>query len=137
MDTNIKNAVSLAARALLSLLFLLSGYQKLTGFSGTAQFMASQGMPMAEVLLVGAIAVELGGGLMLLAGWKARWAAAAMALFTIPATLIFHAFWAADAAQAQNQFIHFMKNVSIIGGMLMVVAMGPGGWSIDRRRGNA
>lgn len=137
MNTNFQNAVALTARALLALLFILSGYQKLTGFSGTADFMASVGMPMAQVLLVGAIAVELGGGLMLLAGWKARWAAAAIALFTIPATLIFHAFWAGDPAQAQNQFIHFMKNVSIIGGMLMVVAMGPGGWSVDGRRGNA
>jgi putative oxidoreductase len=137
MNTNFQNAVALTGRALLALLFILSGYQKLTGFSGTADFMASVGMPMAQVLLVGAIAVELGGGLMLLAGWKARWAAAAIALFTIPATLIFHAFWAGDPAQAQNQFIHFMKNVSIIGGMLMVVAMGPGGWSIDGRRGNA
>jgi putative oxidoreductase len=137
MNTNFQNAVALTGRALLALLFILSGYQKLTGFSGTADFMASVGMPMAQVLLVGAIAVELGGGLMLLAGWKARWAAAAIALFTIPATLIFHAFWAGDPAQAQNQFIHFMKNVSIIGGMLMVVAMGPGGWIIDGRRGNA
>lgn len=136
MNTSFQNVAALIGRVLLGLIFILSGFNKIGGFAGTAGYMASQGMPFASVLAVGAIVVELGGGLMLLAGWKARWAAAALFLFVIPATLIFHAFWAADPAQAQNQFIHFMKNVSIMGGMLMVVAMGPGAFSVDER-GNA
>ena len=137
MNPNFQNAVALAARVLLSLLFISAGFNKITGFSGTAGYMASKGMPFAEVLLVGTIIIEVAGGLMLAAGWKARWAAAAIFLFTIPATLIFHAFWGLEPAQAQGQFIHFMKNVSIMGGMLMVVAMGPGAWSVDGRRGSA
>lgn len=136
MNTPLQNAAALVGRVLLGLIFVVSGFNKIGGFAGTAGYMASQGMPFASALLVGAIAVELGGGLMLLAGWKARWAAAAIALFIVPATLVFHAFWTGDPAQAQNQFIHFMKNVSIIGGMLMVVAMGPGALSVDGRRGN-
>ncbi|MGH8744680.1 MAG: DoxX family protein, partial [Burkholderiales bacterium] len=112
-----KQYAPLVGRALLSLIFILSGWGKITGFSGTAAYMASVGVPMSEVLLVPAIIIELGGGLMLLLGWKARWAALAIFLFIIPTTLIFHAFWVADAAQMQNQ-INFMKNLAIMGGML-------------------
>jgi putative oxidoreductase len=97
--------------------------------------MASKGMPFSEVLLVGTIIVELGGGLMLLAGWQARIAALAIFLFIIPATLIFHNFWAVDPAQAQGQMIHFMKNVTIMGGMLYVMAFGAGPLSLDNRKG--
>lgn len=124
-----------AGRVLLALMFIISGYGKITAFAGTAGFMASKGIPMAEFALVIAILVELGGGLLLVAGWKARWAALAMFLFIIPTTLIFHNFWAADAAQAQNQMIHFMKNVTIMGGMLYVVAFGAGPLSIDNGMG--
>jgi putative oxidoreductase len=124
-----------AGRTLLALMFIISGYGKITAFAGTAGFMASKGIPMTEFALVIAILVELGGGLLLIVGWKARWAALAMFLFIIPTTLIFHNFWAADAAQAQNQMIHFMKNVTIMGGMLYVVAFGAGPLSIDNGMG--
>jgi putative oxidoreductase len=124
----------LGGRILLSLMFIISGWGKITGFAGTAGYMASKGMPFSEVLLVGAIFAELGCGLMLLLGWKARFAALAIFLFIIPATLVFHNFWAADAAQAQNQMIHFMKNVTIMGGMLYVMAFGAGPLSLDNRR---
>ncbi len=93
----------LGGRILLSLMFIISGWGKITGFTGTAGYMASVGMPFPQLLLVGAIIVELGGGLMLLFGWKARLAALAIFLFMVPATLIFHNFWAADPAQTQNQ----------------------------------
>jgi len=124
----------LAGRILLSLMFIMSGWGKLTAFSGTAGYMASMGMPHPELLLPFAIAIELGGGLMLLVGWKTRFAAAAIFLFIIPTTLIFHNFWAADAANAQNQMIHFMKNVTIMGGMLYVMAFGAGPLSLDNRK---
>lgn len=123
----------LAGRILLSLMFIISGWGKITSFSGTAGYMASMGMPFAQLLLPGAIAIELGCGLMLLVGWKTRFAASAIFLFIIPTTLIFHNFWAADAANAQNQMIHFMKNVTIMGGMLYVMAFGAGPLSIDNR----
>lgn len=133
MNTSLNNVSTLAGRALLALIFIVSGFGKITGFAGTAGFMASKGMPMAEVLLVGAIAVEFLGGLMLLVGWKARWAALAIFLFIIPATLIFHNPAGLTGQEAQNQMINIMKNLSIMGGMLMVFAFGPGAWSLDRR----
>jgi len=92
--------------------------------------MASQGMPMAEALLVGAIAVELVGGLMLVAGFQARWAALAIAAFLVPTSLIFHNPIGPEGAAQMTQFL---KNLSIMGGMLVVAAFGPGAWSIDRR----
>ena len=133
MNTTQNNVVTLAGRTLLALIFIVSGFGKITGFAGTAGYMASKGMPMAEVLLVGAIAVEFLGGLMLLLGWKARWAALAIFIFIVPATLIFHNPAGLTGQDAQNQMIQVMKNLSIMGGMLMVFAFGPGAWSLDRK----
>jgi putative oxidoreductase len=121
----------LIARVLLALIFIVSGFGKITGFSGTAGYMASKGMPMAEVLLVPAITIELGGGLLLAAGYKTRWAALAIFLFLIPATLIFHAFWSVAPEQATTQTIQFQKNLAIMGGMLYVFFWGPGRLSVD------
>jgi putative oxidoreductase len=117
----------LAGRLLLAYIFVVAGYGKIVGFAGTAGYMAKYGMPMVEVLLVGAIIVELVGGLMLAVGWKARWAAWAIFLFVIPATIIFHPVWA-DPGQA----IQFQKNLAIMGGMLYVAFMGPGRLSLDK-----
>ena len=124
----------LAGRTLLALIFLISGYHKIGGFSQVAAGMAAQGVPFAEAALVVSIIVEIGGGLMLIAGWKARWAAAAIFLWLIPVTLMFHAFWAADAAQVQDQLNHFMKNLCIMGGMLYIMAFGAGPLSADNQR---
>ena len=133
MNNSLTNSAALAGRTLLALIFIVSGFGKITGFSGTAAFMASKGMPMTEVLLVGAIAVEFLGGLMLVAGFKARWAAAAIFLFIIPTTIVFHNPMGLSGQEAQAQMINLMKNVAIMGGMLMVMAFGPGAWSVDRR----
>jgi putative oxidoreductase len=133
MNTTLQNAVALVGRTLLALLFVVSGFGKVTGFTGTAAYMASKGLPLPEVLLAGAIVVEFLGGLMLVAGWKARWAAIATFLFIIPTTYLFHNPTGLDPQQAQAQMIHLMKNLSIMGGMLLVAAFGPGAWSVDRR----
>jgi putative oxidoreductase len=133
MNTPLQNGAALAGRVLLGLIFIVSGFGKITGFAGTAAYMASKGLPMAQVLLVGAIAVELVGGLMLFAGLKARWAALAIFLFIIPTTYVFHNPAGLDAQAAQAQMIQLMKNLSIMGGMLLVAAFGPGAWSVDRR----
>ena len=117
----------LAGRLLLAYIFVVNGYAKIAGFAGTARYMASKGMPMVEPLLVGAILVELVGGLMLAAGWKARWAAWAIFLFLIPTTLIFHPGWADP-----GQMIQFQKNLAIMGGMLYVAFMGPGKLGFDK-----
>jgi putative oxidoreductase len=122
----------LLGRLLLAYIFVLSGYGKIAGFAGAAGYMAKYGMPMIEPLLVGAIIVELAASLMLVVGWKARWAAWALFLFIIPTTLIFHAYWAVPPEQAYGQMIQFQKNLAMMGGMLYVALMGPGRLSLDK-----
>ena len=128
----VKQYGPLTGRIMLALIFLISGFAKLGNFAGTAGFMAGAGIPLAEISLALTIIIEIGGGAMLVIGWKARWAALAIFLFLIPATLIFHNFWAADAAQFQNQMNHFLKNVCILGGLLYVMAFGSGPLSLER-----
>ena len=94
--------------------------------------MACKGIPFAQIALALTFIIEIAGGLMIVIGWKARWAALAICLFLIPATLIFHNFWAVDAAQFQNQLNHFLKNVCILGGMLYIMAFGSGPLSLDK-----
>jgi putative oxidoreductase len=128
-----QSLVPLLGRILLAAIFISSGFSKITGFEGTVGYIASKGLPMPQVLALGAIVVELGGGLMLLIGWKTRWAAAALLVFTALAALLFHNFWSAPPDQAQNQMIHFMKNLAIVGGFLYVIAFGAGETSIDAK----
>ena len=132
MNTSTQDTVALVGRILLAVMFILSGFSKITGFDGTVGYIASKGLPMAQLVAVGTIVVELGGGIMLAVGFKARWAALALAVFTLLAAIIFHNFWAAEAAQKMSQQINFMKNISIVGGMLMVFAFGPGRLSVDK-----
>ncbi len=124
----------LLGRLLLAVIFLQSGYDKMFNFGRTVKLMVSKGIPFAEVLLVPAIIILLAGGLMLLIGWQARWAALALIVFMIPTTLVFHAYWTYPEAQFINQFNHFFKNVAIIGALFMVMGMGSGGMSVDRQR---
>lgn len=127
----------LVGRTLLSLIFIFAGFHKIGGFEGTAGYMASHGLPMPQVLLVATIVIELIGGLMLLIGWQAKLAAAAIFLFLIPTTVLFHAFWTvnpADAMLLQNQMNHFMKNLAIMGGMLYLMAYGSGPFSLQKPR---
>lgn len=131
-DDTLRNILALTGRILLAVIFVLSGFNKISGFEGTAGYMASKGLPMAEILLVFTILIELGGGLMLMIGYRARWAAGAIFLFLIPVTLVFHNYWAAPAAEMQIQMIMFMKNLAIMGGMLYVAAYGPGRYSVDK-----
>lgn len=127
-----RDFVALAARILLSAMFIFSGFGKITGFEGTVGYIASQGLPFPQLMAIGAIVCELGAGLLLLVGFKARWAALAIFLFLIPTTVIFHNFWTAPAAEVMSQKINFMKNITIMGGMLLVWAFGPGRISLDR-----
>jgi putative oxidoreductase len=127
-----KDAVMLVARILLALMFVIAGFSKIGGFEGTAGYIASKGLPLPQLGAAIAIVVELAGGIMLIVGWKARWAALAIALFTAVATVIFHNYWAMTGADAGMQRLMFMKNVSVIGGLLAVYAFGPGRLSIDR-----
>jgi putative oxidoreductase len=133
MQDTIENFGPLLGRILIALIFLLSGFGKITGFAGTAGYMASKGVPMVDVLLAITIVIELGGALMIIAGFKARLAAVALFLWMIPVTFIFHNFWAAPADQAMIQQIMFMKNLSIMGAMLYIAAFGSGPMSVDKK----
>jgi putative oxidoreductase len=93
--------------------------------------MASKGMFWTPFFLVMAILFELGGGLSVLSGFKARWGALALIVFLIPATLIFHGFWTYEGAEVRMQQIHFLKNLAILGGLLAVVGNGAGPLSVD------
>ena len=127
----------LVARILLALMFVMSGVSKLTGLEGTAGYIASVGLPMAQVLAVGAGVLEVAAGVMLIVGWQARWAALALAAFTVLASLLFHNFWAMPKDQQFMQQLMFMKNLAITGGLLFVFAFGPGSLSLDARRSKA
>lgn len=124
-------------RVLLSLIFLLSGFSKITGWDQTAAYMASKGMFAVPFFLTAAIVFEIAGGLSVLLGFKARLGAAALVVFLIPTTLIFHNFWAYEGMERQMQMIMFLKNLSIMGGLLVVVGQGAGACSLDRRRSHS
>jgi putative oxidoreductase len=126
------NAAALVGRILLALIFIMSGFGKITGYDGTAQYMATK-LPMVAVLLPLTILTELGGGILLVVGFKARWVGLLLAGFTLLAAILFHDYWNADAAHRMGQYLNFWKNVTITGGMLMVFAFGPGAWSVDRK----
>jgi putative oxidoreductase len=127
-----KDLMALVGRILLAAMFLISGYGKLTGFDGTVGYIASKGLPMAQVLAAVAILIELGGGLAIVIGWKTRWAALAFIVFLIVISPIFHNYWAVAPEQMQGQRINFMKNLTILGGMLLLLGFGPGRYSLDK-----
>ena len=129
---NVNDAVVLVGRILLAAIFIKSGFGKITGFEGTVGYIASKGLPLPQIGAIIAILVELGGGILLAVGFKARWAALAIAIFTLAAGIIFHNYWAVDAAQRMGQEINFWKNVSMTGGLLLAYAFGPGRYSVDK-----
>ena len=122
------------ARVLLALMFVLAGFSKFAGLAGTAGYIASKGLPLPGVLAALTATLEVVGGLALAVGYQARIAALALAVFTVLASFLFHAFWAAPADQAMVQQLMFMKNLAVAGGLLFVVATGAGPASIDSRR---
>jgi putative oxidoreductase len=129
----------LIARILLAAMFVMGGISKLTGLAGTAGYIASAGLPAPQLLALGAGVLELVAGVLLVVGWQARWAALALAAFTVLASVLFHNFWAKPADQQMMQQLMFMKNLAVTGGLLFVYAFGPGTLSLDARRsgGNA
>lgn len=131
MNSALSSAASLLGRIMLAAIFVHAGYGKIFRIEGTQAYMAKAGLPGWMVWLV--IATELGGGLLIVLGLGTRVVAFLLAGFTLLAGLIFHNFWAVDAAMYQNQMIHFMKNIAMAGGFLLLVANGAGAWSIDGR----
>ncbi len=133
----LSNFVVVVGRILIALIFVRAGINKLGSIDATAAEMAKGGIPLSNILVYGAIVMELGVGLLLMVGLFARCAALALFFYTLVLALIFHAYWAAPAAQARMQASFFFAHLSMMGGMLMVVAFGAGALSLDavmRRR---
>jgi putative oxidoreductase len=118
-------------RVLLSLIFLLSAAGKFNDWPGTTKMLADKGLPAADALLSVAVVLEIVGGASVLFGLFARLGAVALLAFMLPVTVIMHNFWAFEGAEQMNQMINFMKNVSITGGIVLVLAFGAGPLSID------
>jgi len=127
LASTVKNVSEVAGRGLLSLLFLLSGVGKIGAYAGTAGYMSSLGVPSALLPVV--IATEVLGALAIILGWQTRVTALLLAGFTLVAALVFHSNFG-----DQIELIMFLKNVSIAGGFLLLVANGAGPLSLDRRR---
>jgi putative oxidoreductase len=122
----------LLARIFLAALFLISGIGKVLNFAGTAGYLGKLGLPMPEVMAMAAIAVEIGGALLLIIGWKTRWVAWGMAIFTLITMLAGHAFWQFEGQQFNAQLTQFLKNLAIIGGFILLAVAGPGRLSVDK-----
>ena len=129
-----RNAVALAARIMLALMFVIAGFGKIPGFADTSNLMTNAGVPFANVLLVLTILIELGGGTAIILGWKTRAIALVVFLFTGLVTFLFHAFWSAPPDQAMLQQLMFMKNVAVMGGLLLLYVYGPGDYALDDAR---
>src|SRR6185312_15000624 len=95
------NVAALVGRILIAAIFLISGYGKIAGFDGVAGYIGSKGLPMPQVLAALTIVLELGGGILLVLGYKVRWISILFFLWLIPVTYLFHRFWGIDAAQVQ------------------------------------
>jgi putative oxidoreductase len=134
MISSLINPFTLLGRILLAALFIPAGISKISGFAGSAGYIASKGLPLPEVGVVIAIAVEVLAGLALLFGFGTRFAALALALFTLAATFIFHNYWAMPTDQAMMQQLMFMKNIAVVGGLLVLAAHGAGRFSVDAKR---
>ena len=113
-------AGQVTGRALIALLFIVSGLQKATDFAAVAEWMASEGLPFASLALAATIVLEIVGGLALAVGVAVRPAAWTLGVFVVAASVVFHAFWSVPAEQLADQLSHFLKNAAILGGLLLV-----------------
>jgi putative oxidoreductase len=134
MQTSSQSFALAFGRACLALVFLASGAAKLLSWASVSGYMASREIPWPGFFLCGAVLLEIGGGLSVLLGWKARIGAKALILVLIPATLAFHGFWHEAEAEVREQVLQFLKNLSILGGLILVAVHGSGPWSLDRGR---
>ena len=122
----------LAGRVLLVALFVFSGATKLVDLAGTAGHIQAKGLPAPTVLAVAAATVEIVGGMMIIFGWKTRLAAVVLAVFIAAAAMVFHDFWTLSGREQINQMLHAFKNVSMIGGLMILYGAGSGPLSVER-----
>jgi|SRR5688572_17952352 putative oxidoreductase len=123
----------LLGRVFIGALFITAGVRKAMTIAATAGYLAKLGFPAAEAMAYLAVLIEIGGGLLLIIGWQTRLVAWLLAIFVLIATGAAHRFWEFDAGQYNNQLNHFLKNLAIVGGLLMFATFGPGTASVDKR----
>lgn len=133
MNDKLQNSFGLIARLLMAALFLPAGIGKLSGFAGTVGYISSVGLPLPQAAAAIAVVIEIVGGLALIVGYRTRLVAVVLALFTLVASVFFHAYWAAPADQQMIAQLMFYKNIAVVGGLLALAASGAGAWSIDGR----
>ena len=130
-----QSQMMLVGRVLIASMFLVAGIRKLLAVSGTVAYFTKLGFPIPEIMVWVSIVIEIGGALLLIAGWQTRRIAWLLILFTIIATAMGHRFWEFEGAQYGAQLNFFLKNVTVLGGLLYVIAFGPGRVSVDERAG--
>jgi putative oxidoreductase len=132
--------LALLGRLCLSFIFLTSAYSKMFGWNSNVQYIGTRHFTdpiLVSLMIGGALVIELGGALCLISGFQARVAGLVMAIYLTAVTLIFHKYWIITNEMARaTMFMHFQKNLGIIGGLLMVAALGPGAWAIGGGRGS-
>lgn len=126
--STLDNAAAALGRLLLSIIFLLSGFQKLAAFGDTVAYMGQEGLPLPFLAALAAVVVECLGGILLVVGWQTRFTGLVLALWCIATAVVAHSNFA-----DQNMAIHFLKNVAMAGGLLQLTAFGAGAWSLDAR----
>ena len=125
---------SLLGRLMIATIFLMSAVgNKIPKFNDVATYMASEGVPMPQVALAGAIVFLIAGSLSVIAGFRIRLGAALLLVFLVLATYYFHDFWKFEGQEQQMQMIQFMKNLSLMGTMVFLMANGAGAMSLDAR----
>ncbi len=127
-----RNELMLLARILMMVLFVMSGWAKLTGFQGTVGYMASTGAPMPTVAAAVAVVMEFGVGIALLIGFWTRPLALLMALFVLGTSFIAHSYWSMEGAMEAANKIQFYKNLTIMGGLFLLAAVGPGKYAVQK-----
>ncbi len=128
---------ALVGRVLVTPVFLCTGLMKATHFAATAATLASMKIPLATVATAVVILIELGGGISVLVGFKTRFCAWIMFLYLIPVTFLVHSFWKMSGTAQIDNMVHFLKNLSIMGALLLLAAYGPGPLSVDEAGGKS
>lgn len=135
MQPTLFNLSSLIGRLFIGTIFLMSAIgNKIPKFSFVVGYMESKGVPLANVMLIGAIIFLIAGSLSVILGYKTRIGATLLLVFLILATYFFHDFWNLQGDARQNEMIQFMKNLSMAGAMLFLIGNGGGAWSLDDRQ---
>lgn len=137
LSTTTRDLCAFIGRLLLAILFIPSGISKISGFAGTVHYIAAHNLPVPELAAAVAIVIEVVLAALVLVGWQTRWVAIVFIVYNIVLAFAFHAYWSDPPAKAMGDQINFYKNLGLAGAFFFLLAWGPGGWSIDARRGEA